>query len=398
LKVVQVNCVFDNGLTDPEALLARYTTLTGWAEALVAAGAGPVAVVQRFGRALRFTKNAVEYVFVHDGGPAHPAPWRRSRPVADAVARLSPDVAHVNGLEFPRLVRQLRSALPPACALVVQSHAGGGMVGRAPVLRLLWYGARSAPDAFLFAADEHAAAARRAGFLSSGQQAYSVMESSTTFHASEPAPRAGAREAGRMEGAPAILWVGRLTANKDPLTVLDGFERALAMLPDASLTMIFGDDELLPGVRHRIERSPALRGRVRLAGAVPHQEMPAFYSAADIFIVGSHREGSGYALMEACACGAVPAVTDIPTFRVLTAGGSGESFGALWAAGDAADCARALTELGRGDLAARRAQVLEHFARALSWPAVGRRALDIYADVMKKRRAQTFGDTLPGRS
>jgi glycosyltransferase involved in cell wall biosynthesis len=339
-------------------------------------------VVQRFGRALRFTKNAVEYVFVHDGGPAHPAPWRRSPPVAEAVGRLSPDVAHVNGLEFPRLVRQLRSALPPACALVVQSHAGGGMVGRAPMLRLLWYGARSAPDAFLFAADEHAEAARRAGILSAGQPAYSVMEASTRF---APAPRAGAREASRLQGAPAILWVGRLTANKDPLTVLDGFERALAMLPDASLTMIFGDDELLPGVRHRIERSPALRGRVRLAGAVPHQEMPAFYSAADIFVVGSHREGSGYALMEACACGAVPAVTDIPTFRVLTAGGSGESFGALWTVGDAADCARALTQLGRGDLASRRAPVLEHFARALSWQAVGQRALDIYAEVLKNR-------------
>lgn len=381
MKVVQVNCVFDNGLSDPEALLARYTTLAGWSEALVAAGAGPVAVVQRFSRSLRFTKNDVEYVFVNDGGPGHPAPWHGSQPVAEAVVGLSPDVVHVNSLEFPVVVRQLRRSLSAGAAIVVQSHAGGGLIGRAPALRLLWRIAGAAADAFLFAADEHAAAARRAGLLSARQPAYTVMEASTTF---ESGPRDVARRASGMAGAPAILWVGRLTSNKDPLTVLDGFERALAALPGATLTMIFGTDELLPGVRRRIEASPALGARVRLVGEAPRHEMPAFYSAADIFIVGSHREGSGYALMEAGACGAVPAVTDIPTFRLLTADGS---LGALWTAGDAIDCARALTHVGRGDLTAARSRVMEHFARALSWPAVGRRAFDIYTDVMKNRGA-----------
>jgi hypothetical protein len=30
VSVVQVNYAFDNGLTDPEQLLDRYHTLTGW--------------------------------------------------------------------------------------------------------------------------------------------------------------------------------------------------------------------------------------------------------------------------------------------------------------------------------------------------------------------------------
>src|SRR3954469_19652552 len=38
-SVVQVNYAFDKELADPAALLERYTTLTGWAEALGAAGA-----------------------------------------------------------------------------------------------------------------------------------------------------------------------------------------------------------------------------------------------------------------------------------------------------------------------------------------------------------------------
>ena len=40
--------------------------------------------------------------------------------------------------------------------------------------------------------------------------------------------------------------------------------------------------------------------------------------AADLFVLGSHREGSGYSLIEALACGLPPVVTDIHAFRTLT--------------------------------------------------------------------------------
>jgi glycosyltransferase involved in cell wall biosynthesis len=179
-----------------------------------------------------------------------------------------------------------------------------------------------------------------------------------------------------------LVPLGRLNANKDPLTVLEGFARTLGDLPGATLAMIYTEDDLLAAVRQRVQRSPALRERVRLIGAVPHHEMASFYSAADLFIVGSHHEGSGYSLMEACACGAVPVVTDIPTFRLLTGAGS---VGALWTPGDADQCARALADVGHRDLDAERARLADHFARELSWSAVGRRALEIYDDVVARR-------------
>ena len=103
---------------------------------------------------------------------------------------------------------------------------------------------------------------------------------------------------------------------------------------------------------------------------------------ADLFVVGSHHEGSGYAVMEACACGAMPVVTRIPTFAILTGSGS---IGALWAPGNAADCARALVDAGRLDLIAERARVMDHFERELSWDAVGRRAMEIYEAVSRAR-------------
>ena len=36
------------------------------------------------------------------------------------------------------------------------------------------------------------------------------------------------------------------------MTVLQGFERALESLPDAVLTMVYGEEELLPAVRRRV--------------------------------------------------------------------------------------------------------------------------------------------------
>jgi glycosyltransferase involved in cell wall biosynthesis len=366
VSVVQVNYAFDKQLTDPDQLLDRYFTLTGWSDALVRADAGPVAVVQRFHRDVEVVRNGVDYVFRREAIPA-------------AVAARRPDIAHVNGLIFPVRTWRLRRALGRAAAVVVQSHSDGGAIGREPELRLLGRAARGAVDAFLFAADEHAAAWRHVGLVGRDQPVYQVMPASSTLH---PVPRLRAREESGLRGSPASLWVGRLNANKDPLTVLDAFERALPDLPEATLTMIFGTGELLGEVRARIARSPALNARVRLAGVVPHERMAAFYSAADLFVVGSHHEGSGYSLMEACACGALPVVTDIPTFRLMTGGGA---VGALWMPGDAAGCARVLGAVSRRDPDAERARLADHFTRELSWDAVGRRALDIYEEVRGAR-------------
>jgi glycosyltransferase involved in cell wall biosynthesis len=112
--------------------------------------------------------------------------------------------------------------------------------------------------------------------------------------------------------------------------------------------------------------------------------MAAFYSSADLFVLGSAHEGSGYSLIEACACGVVPVVTNIPSFRVITNKGT---IGVLWAHGDAAACASALGDAARRDLSEERRRVLNHFDHQLSWPVVGADALAIYRDVRATRRS-----------
>src|SRR5690606_31821944 len=101
----------------------------------------------------------------------------------------------------------------------------------------------------------------------------------------------------------------------------------------------YGDAPPLDTVRARIRSDPALASRVQLLGAVPHARIQDLCRAADILVSGSHEESTGFAVIEALACGTTPVVTDIPAFRALTHAGA---VGRLFPPGDAAALARAL--------------------------------------------------------
>lgn len=376
--IVVANTFCDPGLATSEEVLGRYRSLTGWAGALVQAGADGVAVVQEFHRDQTVRLDGVTYHFVA-GGP---------ETVARAISRLGPEVVHVNGMIFPLRVRHLRWRLPARTALVVQDH--GGVRDEHPGFRSWTWRARHrfglrAADGFLFTARALAAPWQRAGIIGAAQPVYEIIEASSDLlppSLEGPAEAAGAA-ADPLPGQPALLWVGALDANKDPLTILDGFEQALPRLPEAVLTMVFIEAPLLPEVQRRVAASARLVNRVRLVGWIDHARLPALYQSADLFVLGSRHEASGYALIEAQAFGVTPVVTDIPAFRVIT--GDGHA-GRLYPVGDAAAFARAVEELGATDLRARRNVVRAHFEGNVSWPALGRRALEIYRDVLERRQ------------
>lgn len=388
MHVVQVNSAWDARLDDPEALVERYDTLLAWSRALLDAGAGQATVVQRFARDAELTRDGVRFMFRRAGARPFPRPWSPLPRLARAVADLAPDVAHVNGLLFPSATRALRRALPRSTALVVQDHASAGPPRDWPRLAL-WRAGLRAADVFLFTAVEQADAWRAAGVI--GASVRLVPEASRRV---TPLDRDAARDETRLRGAPALLWVGHLDANKDPLTVVEGLAGALRELPDAVLTLIFRRDELRRAVQACLAAAPALRAHVELRGEATPEEVVALASAADVFVLGSRREGSGYALIEALACGALPAVTDIPAFRALTADGT---LGApelvprlLWRPGDPRACREALLRAARLTLGPRRdearAAVRAHFERELSWPAVAARALAAYRAALVARQ------------
>jgi glycosyltransferase involved in cell wall biosynthesis len=378
LRVAQVNAAYDRSLKTPAALLDAYRTLTEWSEAVASAGA-QVTVLQRFHVDANVTHHGLPYQFVAD----QLTPWLSTsdapQSFVDAIAAQSPDIVHVNGLIFPSLVAAIRKALGDRVTIVAQHHGGefpirgSGLIGWWQ--RRRWKRGLGSADALSFTAREQAEQWRVAGVLGD-QRIIEIVEASTTLRTVD---RERARIAINVSGDPIILWVGRLTTNKDPLTVLDGLERALPRMPDAQIVMVFGDDTLLAAVDDRVRASEILRSRVVLVGRIAREEMPNYYGAADMFVSGSHSEGSGYALIEAIAAGVVPVVTDIPSFRSIAG-----DCGARWQAADAQQFADALVRVGAGDLDAQKAAARERFANVLSWAAIGRRTVNEYHAIRPK--------------
>jgi glycosyltransferase involved in cell wall biosynthesis len=132
-----------------------------------------------------------------------------------------------------------------------------------------------------------------------------------------------------------------------------------------------------------LESNPTLRERVHLLGALPHEHMELACRASDFLMSGSHREGSGYAVIEALACGTTPILSDIPAFRALTGRGL---VGALAPPGAHPVFAEQLLRLARADRAMLRARAREHFERSLTFPVLGARLLGAYRELLADRQ------------
>jgi glycosyltransferase involved in cell wall biosynthesis len=387
LHIVVVNYVYDDDLASPQQALERYFLLTGWSAGLLAAGAR-VTVACRFCHDATVEQDGVPYHFVADHHPPWPhrtyVPHHLHGAVLDccarALARGEQPVVHVNGLLFPLATRLLTARLSRAARVrhripvVAQHHAEPPWRGRGALLQR-W--GLTPVDGFFFAARELAHEWVALGTIRSTDRVHEVMEASSSFGFEE---RAAARDRTGLAGEPLLLWTGNLNANKDPLTILAGFEHLLERLPRAHLYMAYRYADLLPEVEARIGASEALRQAVTLLGEIPHASIEAYYNSADFFVQGSAREGSGLALLDAMACGVVPVVTDIPSFRTLTGGGH---VGALWRRGDVDAFVSAFLSAAARPVAQASRETRRYFEATWSAPALGRRAVAAYLDVLR---------------
>jgi glycosyltransferase involved in cell wall biosynthesis len=370
--VLYLNYFYDPDIPDVAALLDRYYTTTHFCAAVRAAGVERVSVVQRFAQTRKLDRGGVTYYFVADPfGPE--LEWPQDPALVHAlVAALQPDLIHHNGMVSP--LSRLSLLLPDTTVLLWQDHGGAP-----PNCQDQPHEGRGFDrlDGVIFTAKEQAEAWHAAGLVGPGQAIYELMEGSTWFCG---LPREASRRQSRFCGDPTFLWVGRLDRNKDPLTVLRGFAQVAPTLPDPHLYLVYGEDELLPEVAALV-RQLGLASRVHLLGKQPHTALPTFYSAADFFVLGSHHEGSGYALLEAVACGLTAIVTDIPSFRRIT--GEGQ-LGPLWRPGCPEEFARAAAAAVRQPR--ERAAVRRYFEENWSFSAIGQAAAKIYREAHGRKR------------
>jgi glycosyltransferase involved in cell wall biosynthesis len=371
MKILFLNYAYDNTIGDPDALIDRYRVIHEWCRALRSAGADSVIVVQRFGSNAEFSRDGIEYYFINDGGKPVLYWWHDAKRVNEFSLGLSPDVVHVNGIAY--FLPQLRRSAGNGTAILLQSHFN--RMPR-PGARLLWKHSLAHADGVILTSAAQAAPWKRHGIMSPSLPLFEIPGASTFFR---PLPYDRCRTELGVADRPLFLWVGRLHPKKDPLTVLKGFSMIAADDPGACLYMIYGSDELLPKVRRTIGNL-GLHKQVRLIGYVPHHELPKYYSAADFFVLGSRAEVCGFALIEAIACGALPVVPDIPSFRTLTDDGIN---GMLWQP-ESPESFRD-TAVKAYDRKHSRQNIRDYFERQLSYEILGNSAMQAYRHAYAKR-------------
>jgi len=128
-----------------------------------------------------------------------------------------------------------------------------------------------------------------------------VMRNGVDAQRFQPLPMARARAELGLSGAPVILSVGNLQEYKGQRLVVEAFARLLQRHPQALLLLV-GDG---PDREHLGQMAARLgvAERVRFVGTVPNAELAPWYSAADVLVLGSSREGWPNVLLEAMACG-----------------------------------------------------------------------------------------------
>lgn len=344
---------------DPKAVVASWTTLTRTIAEVHAVADVAFHVIGR-----------------HDSGPYQWADGTdvysfvaSDRQLGTAVALARPDVVHVHGLTHVRqrwamhygmVAAAGRWARPPA-PVVLQHH--GEPVPR--VRTRFAHGLAPRPAGYLFTGADHGQAQPfiDSGMLSRSDRLFEVLEAGSLL------PAAVATDPVVLPGSPSILWVGRLIESKRPLLAIEAFRQFAARRPDAHLHLLATDRSLELAVRAAIVELGPLGEQVHLHDPVPHERMVGWYSAVDVYLSTSVREGSNYSLIEALTLGCAPAVSNIPSHRAIV-GDLAEPF-AIDDPGAAARAIEHAATLSRADVAA--------FAHdRLSWRSVAVRLVEIW--------------------
>ena len=102
---------------------------------------------------------------------------------------------------------------------------------------------------------------------------------------------------------PTILFVGRVVEKKGIFDLLE----AVAALEDDVHLRVVGTGGAKEEVRRR-SRELGIEENVTLEGEVPHEELPGYYAAADVFCLPTHVDSFAMVNLEAMGCG-TPVVT-----------------------------------------------------------------------------------------
>jgi glycosyltransferase involved in cell wall biosynthesis len=266
-------------------------------------------------------KNNVHYLFIKRA----PVDGLFRSVIDQRVVELKPDVVIVHGLVFPWQVLKLQRVLSSPTRLFIQNHAERPFRSHKAWLQKL---VDRNVEGYFFASHDLAKPWIEKRQIADSKKIHEVMEVSSVF---KPMSRADARQKLNINEDGGYLWVGRLNRNKNPLLVINAFMEFLDTNAHAKLYLIFQENDLLVDINKILSANPEKKKQIILVGNVAHADMIFWYNSMSYIISTSFYEGSGVAICEAMSCGCVPILTDIPSFRMMTANGR---IGYLYASND----------------------------------------------------------------
>ena len=191
------------------------------------------------------------------------------------------------------------------------------------------------------------------------------------------------RQLAIAEEAVVLATVSRLVKEKNLDLLLDGFRRVSRADP-RTLLLVVGEGAYRGQLEKRARRL-GIAGRTIFTGLIPHEQVPAYYRAADIFVFPSVIESQGLVVLEALASGLpVVAPRDDAYLQFVLDGVTGRLVHPLDPAGIARACL-GLVRDGRARQSSARAAV--RLSRRFTLEKTAGRLVEIYRQTTRKAGA-----------
>ena len=231
--------------------------------------------------------------------PIAPTP-RAYRLARNAVEKFRPDLVHVHEpfVPGPSMFAALSSYVPVVATFHAYADRSRLLSLAAPVLRRIWR-----RTAIRIAVSQAAA-----DFVSGpmGERGMRIVPNGADVEMFASAQPAALPEGRR------ILFVNRLDPRKGFRVMVEAFRTLAAERPDVVLVVAGDGSERVALRALPIE----IRSRVVMLGNVPHDELPPYHAASEVFCgPATGRESFGIVLVEAMAAGLPVIASDIPGYR-----------------------------------------------------------------------------------
>ncbi|MFC1944778.1 glycosyltransferase [Chloroflexota bacterium] len=141
----------------------------------------------------------------------------------------------------------------------------------------------------------------------------------------QPVDKAMARQQLGFDDGSIVLFVGRI----DPLKGIDKLLVAMTYLRKrlrVHLVVVGGDEQSQPEMERlqKLAEELHIQDSVTFVGMIRHEELPLYYSAADVCVIPSYYESFGLVALESLACGTPIVATKVGGMeRLLSQGKTG---------------------------------------------------------------------------